>query len=1106
MEKDLVFEPNEFEIIEVLDFQEEVQRPEELRFFTLDEQLIDYYDKVLPKKKFISKTEKKKISQEVDRLQEIYEKNVTITDVDYRVDKTRKSVNVDWVKSIYGPFEYKAYSWKDSWLPLFEQSRRSTPNYYGPMIAALPSPYASDGQSGVPITNFTKLLNEEGKKDIHALGPYQRTKRILHDDGTFEIVQVSIPNTTDNIRSVGFFIEQRDLEIPRPLSEHPFLSSNGSKEYLTNEPLNTVFPSVEAIMSHAIPTTTDPYNEGLKYLKIYDVNFHQIPWNSWKERFPPVDTIMTTPPIMSIQFPKPDISVAPSKDVQNAYNSEWKEGVFPRLWLMNQEDGGQLVIKSLISNSGENGLVPPENPVEKPEVQLPLSQPEECLKVDNFEEFLSSGVYRTTNKQENCRTYVTDPGVCAPTSFITQEKQEQISKGKKPWSETTPTDILKEHQFLLKVFQHIPQKEEQPTYEKYIAKERSEMKHNIDIILADTEIEDSDKRHNILLLVRQLEVKNNIYIDVEGRKVVCMHTLEVLGGELERDRLEFYRNWTTVEDGFQVCKSCGERVNDDNYEAQDDFDDEGHAIVSHDVLEDRTVHQGETQISSLTNSLGELKSIFDLNNAGELVVFMLLSILQILPSESQLLPILTNLREVSAAAKKSAKLSVSDKRRVEGILGIAASVVLLQTHNPFLIPRRSFGSKVFKLSGFPRDTTDDKESDVLDNVLFALKQTFEQFSSSFKEPVATVLRAIISDRKKVRDEAVRYINQAYNKFKADFQVAKERYNNSVEDLVENDIKLPLIVPKKYDFKPNEKQGDEKIPECESLKPFVVITPKLDPKLVQDKVELLSGLQPSKLANFLQSVPFKYSYLFPDKKEITRTFKLGFPKSVKLDAIENFIKSENDGIALLSLLNRLLDILSELEYPVNYIIPYRQFATSLDTRESSSLIRDAVRGMLYELFDSIQGEDKIIEGIRVAMNRDLPMRMILMTKEAAEKEVNVTRAKERETFKMRMRAMNDEQREITKRLLDLGIADYIITNEDRELIAREYGEPVEKEFEEELPEEGIHMRDLMEDDVPIRDDGEELDIDRGDYGDRVNRPFDDYANTVGNYDDNEGDGI
>ena len=192
--------------------------------------------------------------------------------------------------------------------------------------------------------------------------------------------------------------------------------------------------------------------------------------------------------------------------------------------------------------------------------------------------------------------------------------------------------------------------------------------------------------------------------------------------------------------------------------------------------------------------------------------------------------------------------------------------------------------------------------------------------------------------------------------------------------------------------------------------------------------------------------------------------------------------------------------------MNYIIPYRQFATSLDTRESSSLIRDAVRGMLYELFDSIQGEDKIIEGIRVAMNRDLPMRMILMTKEAAEKEVNVTRAKERETFKMRMRAMNDEQREITKRLLDLGIADYIITNEDRELIAREYGEPVEKEFEEELPEEGIHMRDLMEDDVPIRDDGEELDIDRGDYGDRVNRPFDDYANTVGNYDDNEGDGI
>jgi hypothetical protein len=45
------FDPtSEFFILETLDYDEEVLRPESLRFFTLDEQLTDYFDKVLPKK------------------------------------------------------------------------------------------------------------------------------------------------------------------------------------------------------------------------------------------------------------------------------------------------------------------------------------------------------------------------------------------------------------------------------------------------------------------------------------------------------------------------------------------------------------------------------------------------------------------------------------------------------------------------------------------------------------------------------------------------------------------------------------------------------------------------------------------------------------------------------------------------------------------------------------------------------------------------------------------------------------------------------------------------------------------------------------------------
>jgi hypothetical protein len=292
----------------------------------------------------------------------------------------------------------------------------------------------------------------------------------------------------------------------------------------------------------------------------------------------------------------------------------------------------------------------------------------------------------------------------------------------------------------------------------------------------------------------------------------------------------------------------------------------------------------------------------------------------------------------------------------------------------------------------------------------------------------------------------------------------------------------------------------------------MLTGKLMPSIVQEKLDLWKGLLPSKNAKFIEPEKFKYSYIFPDSKEIAKMVSLGFPK-VKLDAIETFIKNENDGIALLALLNRILDIISTLEFPVRYVIPYRQFATSLDTQKSPALVRDAVRGMLYELFQSIKSDDKLIEGVRSAMNRDLNMRMILIKKEDAEKEVNVTRTKERETFKMRMRAMNDDQRDITKRLLDIGIAPFIITNEDREIFAKEYNyeEPAfeagntEPEFDEEVPEGGFTRRD-GEDEDGLGDKGLPIETDYGDYGDKADRPLDDYSNTGGQFDFDEGDGI
>jgi len=102
-------------------------------------------------------------------------------------------------------------------------------------------------------------------------------------------------------------------------------------------------------------------------------------------------------------------------------------------------------------------------------------------------------------------------------------------------------------------------------------------------------------------------------------------------------------------------------------------------------------------------------------------------------------------------------------------------------------------------------------------------------------------------------------------------------------------------------------------------------------------------------------------------------------------------------------------------------------------------------------------------------------------------------------------MNDTEREITQRLLELGIADVLISNADRERFAREFSwiEVEENVVDPNRPEEGYAGdRDYVENgDQPIADDGTQLEVDRGFYGDRAVRDYDDYTpQTIFNDDD------
>lgn len=436
----LTFQPEEYEILEEFTFEEEIQRPDELRFFTLDEQLLDYFEKVLPVGKKISKADYKRIAKEVDRIRTVYQQSVTVTDTDYRIDLERKELNIPWIKHIYSASDLKSYSYAESWLPIFSQESRTIPNFFSRMALALPKPYKPS--KGLPITQKTIMVDEEGKNEVIGLGQFTKTKTFIHEDGSMTIEKIPLLNTQDEIKSKGFYLSDRKIDIPHPLSEHPFLSSNRPRSIITEKPLLEIFPTIEAILTHAVPVTKDPYNEGLKYLKIYDVKLSNIPWNLWKDKFPSEDTITGDKKSESISFPKKSDSVNPSESLQKVYVLPWYEGVNPRYWLMQQEDRGQLVINMILSKAHDSGLVPPELPGEKPKAVFPKSTSEECLKTDTFEEFVESGIFSLKDK------------TCIPTSYFSQLSKELVSKDKKSWNE----NILKEHQLLLKDFQIIIEK------------------------------------------------------------------------------------------------------------------------------------------------------------------------------------------------------------------------------------------------------------------------------------------------------------------------------------------------------------------------------------------------------------------------------------------------------------------------------------------------------------------------------------------------------------------------------------------------------------------------------------------------------------------------
>jgi hypothetical protein len=1035
------FNLTEFKVLDEFSYDETIQRPETIRFYTLDEQVGDAYEKMIPKGR-TTKKQMEVLKHESDRLRQLYEKHIVPTADTYELREAEYGKQFSWIHPVYASSILSRYSYEQSWNPLYSAERVRLPQFYRSMMTALPRPYQTE-TVGVPYSfdSPTQFVNSEGKEPIRALSTfyYPRTQR--HEDGRFDILSVPMANTEDIIRFVGYFADKRPVPIPNPLPEHDFLKSSDPVMIETTAPLSEVVPSLDAILTHAVPVTPDPYGEGMKYLRVYDVELSDIPWDSWKSRFPPAEPVPPQAEPQLIEFPKPS-GDKPSENLMKYY-----EPYFPALssrkWLMDQIDGGELVVHMLLSQAGENGTIG-MMPGSDAEFEYPPTTIQECeLEGLDFTTFKTRGVLRRTWGAKDKMIYQ-----CVPLELLRQERKREGYSKRKQWLETTPSSILETYVKALVSARLVEAKlSKEPKIPSAPVRELSQLRREVVSVLTDVNRFAEDKLRDITELIRGALLSEKTYTDSKGLFLVCSHTLSLLNGDLATDRRAFYDTWTAKVDGFRVCKFCGEHVNSDVLEDQEEFTDDGRVIRHADALQVKTFdgHGVADHIKTLSG----LKELFDFSKPSDEVFFMLISLLHVIPEVDQLQPILEMGRKVSAQLEK-AKLD-------GGVAGIAQMVLMIQSHNPPLVPRRSFGSKPLTLRGYPRDAAKPEGYTIVDSMMLVLSKTLEAYPTSFKGSSATTMRNVLNQPKKTKNLVEKTIDTLIKGSKP-LQTALEQAKTVLpaEEPLKPSTMIPggLVMPSKDTFGTIVSP-----PTCPSLRAYW--SPGRTPKLKQPDVPLRAGInhfeRPGSIETKLidESVSERVTPKSVDVKSAEVKARLKMGKDASEDWHTNVLIATR--------------LASEFGLPA----PVR----TIDPGQKNDDLRDITKGYVYELTKEITKDPLTKTRLDAMKKNDLALMMLTADVKKAAEITNTLKAKERITFTERFRMMTDADREITKELVDRGLAPYIITKQDRVLFAREVAE----EQEEEDIGVGRPVDYENQGEVPIN---EEI-VERGNYGDYSN---------------------
>lgn len=1048
----LNFDASEFIVLEeAIEFDETIQRPETVRFYTLDEQELDAFEKLMPRGR-TTQFQRDAVKYEVVRMRELYDKYILPTPDDYLLREPETGRFLPWVTLVYATPDLKSYNYTTSWMPLYDN--RSAPGFYPRMVSALPHPFAETQEGRVQeVETPTEFVNADGKKPIRALPTYAGIKGVLHEDKTLEIRPNPIAGTADRVSFVGYHLAKRPLDIPNPLPDHPFLKENADTFVESTAPLKDVVPSLDAVLTHAVPVTHDPYKEAEPYLKLYDIRLSDIPWSSWKSRFPPAEVESIERERVAIPFPKSEES-APSAKVQDAYQSKYAPGLSPREWLLRQDDGGEFLIRALQSKAIDNGSVESVPGIDLPMPGYPATTPEECALLGlTFPDFTVKGLLR--------RTWTIEKGkdvlklACVPLEFVKQERARAGYLNRRPWKETTGNELTEGQLRALRASRLLAEKPG-PTESSAKTPGNPESPLRIEVVAVqqDPKRHARDKIRDLQDLVKDAVLSNKIYADAEGSFVLCSHTLAVLGGEFEEDRAKFYDTWTAPVDGFRVCKFCGEQIGTVDLVDQDEYDEDGFLVKRSQVLGTAPAFS-PTLVEEYVTGLRGIAKLFDMTNAMDSTLFTILSLLQVLPSAEMTDQILKMGREIAQTLGRDTDTVL----QVKGTLGISLAALLLQAHIPALVPRRSFGSKPLKLDGYPRDAAEPEAYSILDALMGVVENTFRAYPTSLSGPIQQVVRKVIAKPKEVRKNAIVFLNAKLLKRPGVREMLdRAKADRAAVPIVEQPKTLiPVVMP------PAQLGTIVQYEACPSLRP--VLEGKNPPRYRQPAVPLRTGLQATRSRTEVPpAVSIRIAVADVPTTELRR--RLAFEKAAQ--AIKIPVKDAyrtNLGLA-----SRIADMLVT-PIPVREVNPVQK----------ASELRDLSRGMLFETLATAAKSPQTLARVSEAIKKDVALYCLLADYKEQKAEALKVRARERLTYTKRMGELSDQEREVNMELAKRGMAPILITIEERKMFAQASEEESEVD-----PEIGVgRPQDTF-------DDGESnaAGVNNGNYGDYNAVPFND----------------